>query len=270
MNKTATFTFCDSGENHVGMEQLGKMVDIGEGFTITDLEKIKTRLEEIGILCQIIDLKNELLDNEEKNNTKDAYILIIRNVLDSILKKSKKTINDMYKEIFKDEIWDKKYYCNRRGKVLNKLARWNNVICDIDRDADYENKKGKLISWKRLECLSLVKQFIEDIGDDKMKGFVCEGNYYYNLKKTGIGFHGDAERRKVVALRIGDSMLLCYNWYHYTKPIGKKKEIILNNGDMYIMSEKAIGTDWKKRSLKTLRHSAGISDCKYVRVKTIK
>ena len=96
---------------------------------------------------------------------------------------------------------------------------------------------------------------------------VCEGNYYYNLEKTGIGFHGDVERRKVVAIRVGNSMSLCYNWYHYSKPIGKKKEIILNDGDMYFMSEKAVGTDWKKNSVKTLRHSAGKTDCKYVKIK---
>ena len=267
MNKTATFTFCESGENNIGMEILGNMVEKGQGFNKEDIEKVQIKLENIGIECEFIDLKNELLNDEDKAGVEDAYVLVIRNVLSYILENGGKCIEDINREIFRDELWDKKYYCRRRSKVLNKLARWNNVICDIDRDADYENKKGKLISWDKLICLKLVRDFIEEIGDNKMKGFVCEGNYYYNLKKTGIGFHGDAERRKVIALRIGDSMSLCYNWYHYSKGIGKKKEIVLNNGDMYIMSEKAVGTDWKKRSHKTLRHSAGLSDCKYVKVK---
>jgi len=36
------------------------------------------------------------------------------------------------------------------------------------------------------------------------------------------------------------------------------KEIIeLRGGDIYIMSEKAVGTDWKKKNVPTLRHSAG-------------
>lgn len=34
-------------------------------------------------------------------------------------------------------------------------------------------------------------------------------------------------------------------------------EVILNNGDIYIMSEKAVGTDWKKKNTLTLRHAAG-------------
>jgi hypothetical protein len=36
-----------------------------------------------------------------------------------------------------------------------------------------------------------------------------------------------------------------------------KLELTLNDGDMYIMSEKAVGTDWKKRSIASLRHAAG-------------
>jgi len=30
----------------------------------------------------------------------------------------------------------------------------------------------------------------------------AEGNYYYDVNKCGIGFHGDAERKKVVAVRL--------------------------------------------------------------------
>jgi hypothetical protein len=42
-----------------------------------------------------------------------------------------------------------------------------------------------------------------------------------------------------------------------SKPITDFKEVKLNNGDIYIMSEKAVGSDWTKRKLPTLRHSAG-------------
>ena len=33
--------------------------------------------------------------------------------------------------------------------------------------------------------------------------------------------------------------------------------IDLSHGDMYIMSEKATGNDWKKSSIETWRHAAG-------------
>ncbi len=37
MQGTVSLTFCDSGENHVGMRMLGKKVDIGQGFNKEDL-----------------------------------------------------------------------------------------------------------------------------------------------------------------------------------------------------------------------------------------
>ena len=37
------------------------------------------------------------------------------------------------------------------------------------------------------------------------------------------------------------------------------------SGDCYIMSEKSSGFDWKKRSLVTLRHGAGVEGSKYLK-----
>ena len=34
-------------------------------------------------------------------------------------------------------------------------------------------------------------------------------------------------------------------------------KIDLTNSDIYVMSEKAVGTDWKRRNIKTIRHAAG-------------
>lgn len=33
----------------------------------------------------------------------------------------------------------------------------------------------------------------------------------------------------------------------------------VDGGDIYVMSEKAVGTDWKKKNLYTLRHATGCS-----------
>ena len=84
----------------------------------------------------------------------------------------------------------------------------------------------------------------------------CEGNRYNDINKNGIGWHGDAERKKVIGLRLGKSMKLCFNWFKNSKSVGKKFET-LNSGDLYIMTEKTSGYDWKRRSIYTLRHSVG-------------
>ena len=69
----------------------------------------------------------------------------------------------------------------------------------------------------------------------------------------------DDKKERVIAARIG-AMVLCYQWYHDAKPIGNKCIINLDDSDLYFMSHKAVGCDWKCRSKITLRHAAG---CNY-------
>ena len=96
----------------------------------------------------------------------------------------------------------------------------------------------------------------------------AEGNYYVDSKKMGVGFHGDEERRKVIGVRLGNSTPLQYQWFHKSKPIGQRFETMLNGGDIYIMSSKAVGHDYHKSSIITLRHAAGAPQ--YLETKTQK
>jgi hypothetical protein len=79
------------------------------------------------------------------------------------------------------------------------------------------------------------------------------------LQTCMISKHGDSERRIVIGLRLGGSMSLEYRWYHKTNPIGQEMVFTLNHGDIYIMSNKAVGSDWRKSSILTLRHSANMA-----------
>ncbi len=87
----------------------------------------------------------------------------------------------------------------------------------------------------------------------------AEGNHYFDVNKCGIGFHGDAERKKVVAIRLcaGKCQPLHYQWFKNGKPIGKRAIIELGDRDFYVMSDKAVGWDWKKKLIPTLRHATG-------------
>jgi hypothetical protein len=50
---------------------------------------------------------------------------------------------------------------------------------------------------------------------------------------------------------------LHYQWFYRSKPIGKRIKFDLNDGDIYFMCKKAVGTDWKRKVFPTLRHAAG-------------
>ena len=47
-------------------------------------------------------------------------------------------------------------------------------------------------------------------------------------------------------------------WFQNDHPISTRKELILEHGDFYVMSEKAVGWDWMGDEGKlTLRHAVG-------------
>ena len=102
---------------------------------------------------------------------------------------------------------------------------------------------------------------------EKGQDLICEGNRYYDVSKTGIGWHGDTERKRVFGVRLGESMPLAFRWWFNNKSFGNTLTINLEHGDAYIMSEKAVGWDWKNSVIygATLRHSAGCN--KYTSVK---
>ena len=155
-----------------------------------------------------------------------------------------------------------------RGKPMNKRARTN--LCFV---AGREQKpavlegKGTIYDLKKMTVLNkTVERLREDIATgliaigSKTKVIinVVEGNRYYDLKTTGIGFHGDTERVVVICISIGGfNYPMRWQWFKDGMPVGKSIDIYLNSGDIYIMSEKAVGADWKKSSIYTLRHSAG-------------
>lgn len=132
---------------------------------------------------------------------------------------------------------------------------------------DYDNiGKGCVYDIERLPfldklCKKVIK-YCKEIGYDfSDDGFIAEGNFYFDVDETYIGFHGDAERKAVFGVRLGScDMPLFYGWWKNSNYIqNSMKGFLIRSGSAYIMSEKAVGTDWMKRSdnLMTLRHSAG-------------
>lgn len=265
MNKNLiiTITAGDCSENHVGMKQYG--TNNHNGFTIDELIKINEKLRSKNIKTEFIML-HDLLPDKVKYEHKQilkAGLLIIRNGVNELMnnvsnnKEANKKFGDLILQSLLDIEWDKKYYDIRRKRILNKRARWNVCFGNKSKSANLEEKEGTIIGYNEVPELKNLLSILPLYLGDKAKELEVEGNYYYDIKKCGIGFHGDTERSKVIGIRFGDTGKLAYRWYYQSKIISKKLEVNLNHGDIYIMSEKAVGNDWKKRSKFTLRHAAG-------------
>lgn len=246
MNRnTTTLTFGDVAENHKGMQKMGNLASTG--FTLADLEKAKEYFESRGIACELIQL-----NKDRETVLPDAYILIARGGVNALV-----NIDDLSNE---QRVLRKDTKAFMYGRVVDKKARHNLCFSDFDQDPDYENGKGTVVDFKHLPMLSKLRAVWGDvIGKADLQ---CEGNYYYDVKKTYIGFHGDTERRIVIGVRLGESFPLHFMWFKNSKPVGSLFTTMLNNGDVYFMSDKATGYDWHRKVIYTLRHAAG--DVKHV------
>ena len=198
MNKTLTITFGEQAENHKGMQIIGK--NINQGFTTCELENIKNNLLNKGLEVKLYDL-NEKLD---KNiNASDAKLLIIKNGVDFLLSQNDKVYNkgDLLNELLKLD-YDKKAFMY--GRVVNKHARHNLCFSDFEQTADIQNKKGTIINFNDLHVLNSVREILPKYFGEKTINLQGEANFYYDIKKCGIGFHGDSERKIVIGIRLGE------------------------------------------------------------------
>jgi len=244
---TITITFSESVENHVGMQIIGKKCE--QGFTCDDLHNYEKIFQKDGLTCEYHDLVPYLKKPLKIEGS--AAILIVRNFLDGFTDTDK---NSMYNEL-NSLNWDTKAFI--RGKVVNKKARYNLCFADEDQSACYEEGKGTVVSFKKLHHLSDCRDILHKKLGGKAENLYAEGNLYYDTKECYIGFHGDAERKKVIALRLGASYPLFYKWFHRSESVSETVRLDINHGDLYIMSEIATGNNWKKQIIPTLRHAAG-------------
>ena len=193
-------------------------------------------------------LKGDLSD-EEVSSIGIAQLLVVKRGVNAFV-----SADELYQE---QEVLEKDTKAFMYGRVVNKKARHNLCFSDYDQKADFENKKGTVINFTQVPLLNQVRQDLPKImQSSKIEGLQCEGNYYYK-PNCYIGMHGDSEREVVVALRLGADFPLYYQWYYKSKKVGELFEVNLSHGDLYIMSSKAVGTDWKRKNVYTLRHAAG-------------
>lgn len=260
-----TITFGEQAENHKGMQMIGELAE--EGFDLKDLKHGKKQFEKTKTKCELIDLTSTLKQSYKViEDIEPAYVLVIRDGVNAILKNLNKTHEDLHKE---QKIIDYDAEAIMYGRVVNKLARHNVCFDDIGQNPDIKNGKGRIIAFENAPLTNEIRMKLPDFLGDKAANLKGEGNFYYDITKCGIGFHGDAERMKVIAVRIGDANLpIQYQWFYKGKPVGKRILIDLYPGDMYVMSQKATGNDWKKRNIYTLRHATGADKYTIIKDKT--
>ncbi len=239
LKSTITLTYGDVCESHAGMQKIGKLA--AEGLSHERLKSIHKKYAD-----------SELIRLHRNDNHDRAYLLIIR---DGVNKLMDGGLDELIEEQKKLEPDTKAYM---RGRVVNKHARHNLCFSEKHQEADFENGKGTIIAFDEVYYTTKLKHKLEKLF--KVNDLQIEGNYYYDIDKCYIGYHGDSERRIVIGVRLGETFGLQYQWFNKYEKKGKPIKVELNSGDIYAMSDKAVGYDWKKSSIYTLRHAAGNND----------
>lgn len=309
--KSAICVTCgEQSENHHGMAMQGDGL-AARGFSVGRLRQVGSAFEAMGGVAELIDMKEmAALTAEECEGVENAAVLVLRDGVDILLGNvcrakigelqpgegwsdaecaaiasvmaEKACAKAMMKELTSFE-WDKTYWDVRRGKELNKRARWNVCFGEGGQKADMELRKGTIVAYSDVPLLAAWKAEMQRLcGEEHWE---AEGNYYYDIRKCYIGYHGDAERKKVVAASLcteGEVRELNWNWFRDSKPFGKRIRLQLRSGDCYIMSEKATGYDWRKTvkivekggekvrvRLATLRHAAAVPGSKHLKIRGV-
>jgi len=248
VSMTTTISYCDVAENHARMQKIGALHD--KGYSVEQLQALGESLHAVGLTTEYVSLDAHW---KGEGAVPAAGVLIIRKGVQHILgTENTIPLQDEHKDLEVDKM------AFMRGRVVNKRARWNLCFDDEDQEPNYEEGKGRIVAYRHLPLTQRIRQTIAKWTEDELLN--AEANYYYNLSQCGIGYHGDGERRKVFAVRIGASemMPLYYQWFQQSQPVGERIQVVLEDGDMYAMSEKAVGFDWLKKKIPTLRHASGV------------
>lgn len=241
----------------VMLQKIGQKLN--QGLSASNLNSAYHWFNGRNIKCECYTL-DQLLPEPQLSESESAYLLIVRDGVNCILNPYQLNSNDMINEQFQLN-WDTTALM--RGKIVNKRARYNLCYDNIAQSSNVHEGKGTIIPFSRVKSLSLINEKLPEIVNIPSLSLKAEGNRYYDINKCGIGFHGDSERSIVIAARLGYTMPIAFSWYYKHKRIGEMLNINLNHDDMYFMSQKTVGSDWKRSSILTLRHAAGCN--KYIK-----
>lgn len=70
-------------------------------------------------------------------------------------------------------------------------------------------------------------------------------------------YKGTLNKKIIIGLYIGESLFFYFSWFKDDKPIGKTCRFKLNHGDIYILTDKSLGCDFRKKNIPILKHCIG-------------
>lgn len=246
-------TFGEVAILHIGSMEVSKAGAPRRGFTVAELQVAAARAEAEGMRCELVMLSDVLPEALRSGN--EAATLVLR--AGASLAGGANAADRLLAEQAAVE-YDRQFWDGRRKRTLHKRARHNVVFGDEGLEHSDDFRQFTVRAFSDLPRLAEFRAALPRWLGPLAAGLQAEGNHYFEAA-SGIGFHGDSERRIVICLSLGRSSCLRYHWRlpgssEHTLPA---VDIELRHGDVYVMSEKATGYDWRSRSKVRVVHAAG-------------
>lgn len=246
-----SITWGETAIVHVGGPEIGGRRAVG--FSVAELNAIAASVRVQGGVAELVPLHPALPDYFQRDPALEAATLVIRDGVDFLFGAegmADTLLNEQRQVLYDDHFFG-------HGSCKRKLKRHNIVFGDVGVKHSADYSQPTVVAFDTVPFLEMFRGELAKLGP-KAAGLFAEGNHY-NHEKSGIGYHGDGERKTVICCSLGASMRLRYHWRlpgsseHALPPV----DLTVNHGDVYIMSEKATGWDWTSRSRVRLVHAAG-------------
>lgn len=269
---SAVLTFSCFAEGHVGMKiEKNQIAKDGKNraLNFNDLSFIRNILLQEKVIPVGSD-QSYALHHADSDKKPAAWCLVLKDGMKHLGVKKDVLLN----QIQNLPAVDKQMLNTRQKKVMNKHKRHNCNFGDEDVEADIANGQSTLHSFNNSFCSEVKK--LRDVfsswadkypnwGMRTLKNLLAEANIYYadEYKKNnycGIGYHGDAERpcSPVIGCNVGADRYLSFRAFYKNRYFDNHEtRIKLEHGDIYFMSEHAVGVNWKKSAQVVFRHRAG-------------
>ena len=243
MNTSYSILLCDVAQAQAPhAEPTGELAPAG--LSPAHLRAVCETLKQQGLDCEIVELTPHCPVPAE-----EACALVVRGwspeTADAALKSTASIAYDTFMYM--------------HGKVKNAHTRHLVFAAERARDPERERGVHTVLPWSGLEAMDRARAFISGALDTQHLKAGCVLKYP-DINRSGIGWHGDGERRITVLYRVGAASArrpIHLMWFQKGEAVCAPISIPLGHGDFFVPSAKAVGTDWKLRNKPTLRHATG-------------
>jgi hypothetical protein len=254
MTDRYALTLGEQSEAHTGGRIYGKGL-AARGFTVDELCAFRDAL---GEQARVVHLTDALPAAAPRVPGNEAAVLHIKDGI-ALLTGSATFADEMLREQ-QAHPYDTHYWDPRRKRVLHKRARYSIVFGDEAAAPSADCRQSSIIAYRDVPRFQQLRALLPAFFGSMAADLESEGNHYFH-SDAGIGFHGDSERRITLCCSLGAPTTLRFYWRapFSLAPASAPVDLHLAHGDIYLMSQKATGSDWQNQSLYRLVHGAGAS-----------